>query len=70
MLECGEFVWSFPMPRWLSSFLIIVGFLAIVAMALLPKNVSVNVTINADDRTVTGREHTEPPPSPAADDPR
>ena len=53
------------MPRWLSVFLIIVGFLAIVAMALLPKNVSVNVTINADDRVVSGREHAVPEPLPA-----
>lgn len=53
------------MPRWLSAFLIVVGFLALVAMALLPKNVSVNVTINADDRDVSGREHSVPEPLPA-----
>jgi hypothetical protein len=53
------------MPRWLSAFLIIVGFLALVAMALLPKNVSVNVTINADDRDVSGREHAAPAESQA-----
>lgn len=52
------------MPRWLSAFLIIVGFLALVAMALLPKNVSVNVTINADGRDTTGREHAVPAPPP------
>lgn len=52
------------MPRWLSAFLILVGFLALVAMALLPKNVSVNVTINADDREVSGREHAVPEPLP------
>ena len=57
------------MPRWLSAFLIIVGFLAIVVMALLPKNVSVNVTINADDRAISGREHAEPAPAPPPSEP-
>ena len=38
------------MPKWLSSMLIIIGFLALVAMALLPRNIEVTVSTNVDDR--------------------
>ena len=40
------------MPKWLSSMLIIIGFLALVAMALLPRNIEVTVSTNVDDRDV------------------
>ncbi len=43
------------MPRWLSSFLIIVGFLALVAMAMLPKNVTVRIDINDSSMHETHR---------------
>ena len=48
-----------PMPRWLTSFLIVVGFLALVAMALLPKSVSVNINISDNAAPAV-------PPPPAA----
>lgn len=34
------------MPKWLSSILIVIGFVALVALAILPRNVAVNVTTN------------------------
>ncbi|MBY0423158.1 MAG: hypothetical protein K2Q06_12705 [Parvularculaceae bacterium] len=52
------------MPRWVSTTLIVIGFLALVGLAFVPRNVAVNVTINADDRDVSGHEHAEPAPNP------
>ena len=51
------------MPRWVSTTLIVIGFLAIVGLAFMPRHVEVNVTINSDDRVVTGQEHAAPVPS-------
>lgn len=34
------------MPKWLSSILILIGFIALVALAILPRNVEVTVTTN------------------------
>lgn len=36
------------MPKWLSSTLIVIGFLALIALALLPRNVIVTVTTTTD----------------------
>ena len=50
------------MPRWLSSLMIVIGFLALVAMALLPKNIWVNVEVNTSvksDETIN-HNHAEP----------
>jgi hypothetical protein len=55
------------MPRWLSSFLIVVGFLALVAMALLPKNVTVRIDVNDSSHHENRRywPHDDPQPSGA-----
>ena len=48
----GCWVLAFPdrarMPRWLSSILITIGFVALVALALLPRNVTVTVQVDAE----------------------
>ena len=33
------------MPKWLSSLMIAVGFLALIVLAILPRNVSVDVNV-------------------------
>ena len=33
------------MPKWLSSLMIVVGFLALIVLAILPRNVSVDVNV-------------------------
>ena len=38
------------MPKWLSSFLIVIGFLALIGLAFLPRTIEVTVTTNVDDR--------------------
>lgn len=44
------------MPRWLSSFLITIGALALIAMALLPNQIIVNVEVESE---VHEKNHTE-----------
>lgn len=38
------------MPKWLSSTLIVIGFIALIALAVLPREITVTVTTNVDDR--------------------
>ena len=38
------------MPKWLSSFLIVIGFMALIGLAFLPRTIDVTVTTNVDDR--------------------
>jgi hypothetical protein len=42
------------MPRWLSSLLIVIGFLALIGLAFVPR--SVNVEVNVDGRAVLTNE--------------
>ncbi len=44
------------MPRWLSSLMILIGFLALVALAILPKNVT--VIVDVDSQTEVENETT------------
>lgn len=39
------------MPKWLSSLIIFLGFIALIALALLPRNISVDVTTNVKNDT-------------------
>ena len=39
------------MPKWLSSLLVTIGFLALVALAILPRNVEVTVTTNVQENS-------------------
>jgi len=61
------------MPKWLSSTLIVIGFLALVALAIFPKNITVIVDIDSDAavHNETTVNHNGPvaeaPPAPAAD---
>ncbi len=52
------------MPKWLSSFLIIAGFLALVGLAFLPRNVEVAVTItdNSERSGTAPADHGAPAP--------
>ncbi|MHA7872100.1 MAG: hypothetical protein ACX939_07110 [Hyphococcus sp.] len=34
------------MPRWLSSTMIFIGFIALIVLAILPRHLEVNVTTN------------------------
>ncbi len=55
------------MPKWLSSTLIVIGFLALVALALLPRNVSVTVvTVHTEDAAL-GAPINEPAPNDSPD---
>jgi hypothetical protein len=36
-------------PKWLSSILIVIGFIALVVLAFLPRNLEVTVTTNVHD---------------------
>jgi hypothetical protein len=52
------------MPKWLSSTLIAIGFIALVILAFVPRNVEVNVTNDIHDNEITvnqnGPLHTPP----------
>jgi hypothetical protein len=48
------------MARWLVNLLIVIGFLALVAMALLPKHVVVSIDIDGSVRHDGGARHAEP----------
>jgi len=37
------------MPKWLSSLMIFIGFIALIVLALLPRNVEVTVTTNVKE---------------------
>ena len=37
------------MPKWLSSLLIAIGFLALIVLAVLPRNVEVEVTVTSNN---------------------
>ena len=48
------------MPKWLSSLIIFIGFIALVALALLPRNIEVTVTTNvkqASSHSTTHNHH-------------
>ena len=55
------------MPKWLSAALIIIGFLALIGLAFLPRTIEVNVTTTVDDRAYSyvGGDNTlhQPPAS-------
>ncbi len=52
------------MPKWLSSTLIVIGFLALVVVAILPRNVEVTVTtIVRDNITHNTVNHNGPVPA-------
>lgn len=38
------------MPKWLSTTMIVIGFLALVGLAFFPRNVEINVTVGIDER--------------------
>ncbi|MEZ5919784.1 MAG: hypothetical protein R3C60_00375 [Parvularculaceae bacterium] len=61
------------MPKWLSSALITIGFLALVWLAFMPRNIEVNVTTNVDERGATfnngGSPLHAPPASPQKEQP-
>ncbi len=48
------------MPKWLSSLMIFIGFMALVAIAMLPRNIEVTVTTNvkqASSHSTTHNHH-------------
>lgn len=45
------------MPKWLSSTMIFIGFLALVAMAVLPRNIDVTVTTNVKQASSHSTTH-------------
>lgn len=54
------------MPKWLSSLLITIGFIALVILAVLPRNVEVTVTSNVqENETEITVNHNGPTPSGA-----
>jgi len=60
------------MPKWLSSSLIVIGFLALVALAILPKNITVIVDVDSDtaihnETTVNHNGPVAGAPAPATD---
>lgn len=58
------------MPKWLSSFLIIAGFLALVGLAFMPRNVEVAVTItdNSERTGAAPADHGAPAPIAGPED--
>ena len=56
------------MPNWLSSTLIVIGFLALVIVAILPRNVEVNVTTIVKDNVTHNTVNHNAPSQPVADD--
>jgi hypothetical protein len=56
------------MPKWLSSLLIVVGLLALIGLAFMPRNIEVTVitNVNDSDTTIVGGDydnsHTAPAP--------
>lgn len=49
------------MPRWLLSFLIIAGFLALIGLAFLPRSVIVTVNIDDSDVVAGAADHASVP---------
>ncbi len=45
------------MPKWLSSLMIFIGFIALVAIALLPRNIEVTVTTNVKQASSNTTNH-------------
>ena len=45
------------MPKWLSSLMIFIGFVALVAIALLPRNIEVTVTTNVKQASSNSTTH-------------
>lgn len=45
------------MPKWLSSSMIFIGFLALVVMAVLPRNIDVTVTTNVKQASSHSTTH-------------
>ncbi len=45
------------MPKWLSSLMIFIGFIALVAIALLPRNIEVTVTTNVKQASSNTTSH-------------
>ena len=45
------------MPKWLSSLMIFIGFIALVAIALLPRNIEVTVTTNVKQASSNATTH-------------
>ncbi len=41
------------MPKWLSSLMIFIGFIALIILAILPRNVEVTVTTNVKSTNET-----------------
>lgn len=37
------------MPKWLSSLMIFIGFIALIVLAILPRNLEINVTTNVEE---------------------
>lgn len=57
------------MPKWLSSTLIVIGFLALIIVAILPRNIEVTVTtIVRDNVTHNTINHSGPVPAPPTPD--
>ncbi|MBL4619076.1 MAG: hypothetical protein JKX88_03120 [Marinicaulis sp.] len=61
------------MPKWLSSMMIVVGFLALIVLAFIPRNVEVTVTTNIiGSAELEPGEHNGPVsdalPTPSEDD--
>lgn len=57
------------MPRWLVSFIILVGFLALVALAFVPRTIEVNVNIDGSYRATSEETTNHNGPSDAAGEP-
>ena len=61
------------MPKWLSSILIVVGFLALIALAFLPRNIEITITTNNDNSDTlilngdVDQSHTAPAPATSED---
>ena len=56
------------MPKWLSSTLVVIGFLALVILAILPRNVEVHVTTIVRDNVTHNTVNHNAPSAPIADD--
>lgn len=54
------------MPRWLSSTMIFLGFLALILLALLPRTLSVNVEVNARGESTINADRVQPEGDDAA----
>lgn len=56
------------MPNWLSATLIVIGFLALVIVAILPRNVEVHVTTIVRDNVNHNTVNHNAPAAPVAEE--